>query len=44
MTVDLDKLRQKLQYIRSEVRDLQRFLDMEEDGFSRNTYYVAAAT
>ncbi|MBC7340365.1 MAG: DUF86 domain-containing protein [Firmicutes bacterium] len=44
MTVDLDKVRQKLQYIRSQVRDLQWFLDMEEDRFSRNTYYVAAAT
>lgn len=44
MTVDLHKVRQKLQYIRSEVRELGRFLDMDEETFLRHPYYAPAAT
>lgn len=44
MTVDLDKVRQKLQYIRSQVRELERFTDMDEETFSKHPYYAPAAT
>lgn len=44
MTVDLEKVRQKLHYIRSETRELERFRGMEDESFVRHPYYAAAAT
>ena len=44
MSVDLDKVRQKLQYIRSQVRELERFREMDEATFVQHPYYGPAAT
>ncbi|MCL4424952.1 MAG: DUF86 domain-containing protein [Firmicutes bacterium] len=44
MTVDLDKVRQKLQYIRSELRDLKEFGSIDEEAFLAHRHYPAAAT
>jgi len=42
MTVDLDKIRQKIQYVRSQVRDLEQVCSMDERAFLENALHAAA--
>jgi len=44
MTVDRDKVRQKLQLIRSELRELEKFRNMSPEAFQAESHYPAAAT
>lgn len=44
MTVDKEKLRQKLQFMRQELRELERFRRMGRDQFKSDSIYEAAAT
>lgn len=43
MTVDREKIRQKLHFIRSELRELHRLQRMSEGEFKKNSIYPAAA-
>ena len=43
MTVDLDKVRQKVQYIRSQARELDRFRSMDGPTFLEDRIYALAA-
>jgi len=42
--VDREKIRQKLQFMRQELRELKRFQGMDLDQFKSNRLYEAAAT
>ncbi|MGB9663282.1 MAG: type VII toxin-antitoxin system HepT family RNase toxin [Moorellaceae bacterium] len=44
MTVDKEKIRQKLQFMRQELRKLKKFQDMNFSQFETNSLYEAAAT
>ncbi len=44
MTVDKVKVRQKLQFMRQRIRDLERFKGMELEEFKSDWMYSAAAT
>lgn len=44
MKVDPEKVRQKLQYIRSRLRELEEFKMMDQSVFLRHRYYAPAAT
>jgi len=44
MTVDKEKIRQKLQFMREELRKLQRLQGMDPSHFKSNHIYEAAAT
>lgn len=43
MTVDLDKVRQKLQHIRYHTRELERFRSMDASTFGDGSFYAPAA-
>ncbi|MGE5483849.1 MAG: type VII toxin-antitoxin system HepT family RNase toxin [Ignavibacteriales bacterium] len=43
MTIDLDKVRQKVQYVRSQMRDLEQFLSMDERTFLEDALRAPAA-
>lgn len=44
MTVDREKIRQKLQFMRQELRELKKFQGMDLSQFQSNSLYEAAAT
>lgn len=44
MTVDREKIRQKLQFMRQELRELKKFQGMDISQFQSNSLYEAAAT
>ncbi|MDN5348331.1 MAG: hypothetical protein PWP65_1895 [Clostridia bacterium] len=44
MTVDREKIRQKLQFMRTELRELERFRNMDITEFKSEGLYEAAAT
>jgi len=44
MAVDPEKVRQKLQHIRTQLGALERFRNMQASDFSADPYHVAAAT
>jgi len=44
MPVDLEKIRQKLQFMRKNLRELQQFAVMDLKQFENNSLYEAAAT
>ncbi|MGI6285678.1 DUF86 domain-containing protein [Neomoorella humiferrea] len=44
MTVDREKIRQKLQFMRQELRELKKFQGMDLNQFQTNSLYEAAAT
>lgn len=44
MTVDREKIRQKLQFMRQELRELKKFQGMDLSQFQANSLYEAAAT
>lgn len=44
MPVDMEKIRQKLQFIRQNLRELQQFAEMDLEEFENNSLYEAAAT
>lgn len=44
MTVDKEKIRQKLQFMRQELRELKRFQGMDLSQFKSDRLYEAAAT
>jgi uncharacterized protein YutE (UPF0331/DUF86 family) len=44
VTVDREKIRQKLQFMRQELRELKKFQGMDISQFQSNSLYEAAAT